>query len=83
MDDGQGARGIPYGSGFLFFLFFYSFAEYVDIDFLNYIIAPGSFMEQRGNDGTDAVSSVLSEETVCCLTVVPLFNNISPFFPVL
>ena len=36
------------GSTLFFYLFVYSFAEYVDIDFLNYIIAPGSFHGAEG-----------------------------------
>ena len=36
------------GSGFSFYFFFYSFAEYVDIDFLNYVMAPGSFHGAEG-----------------------------------
>ena len=47
---GRRTRGsrYSYGSGFLFFLFFYSFAEYVDVGFLNYIVAPGSFHGAEG-----------------------------------
>ena len=36
------------GSGFSFYFFFYSFAEYVDIDLLYYVIAPGSFHGAEG-----------------------------------
>ena len=37
----SGATLYAYGSGFFFYLFFYSFAEYVHIDTSNYLKAPG------------------------------------------
>ena len=45
MDDGQGARHILMVPGFSSIC---SVAEYVDIDFLNYIMAPGPYLWDRG-----------------------------------
>ena len=47
---GRRTRGSTYyyGSGFFFYFFFYSFAEYVDMDSLNYVMAPGSFHGAEG-----------------------------------
>ena len=60
-----------YGSGFFFYLFFYSIAEYVDIDFfLELYNGPWLLSWSRG-EMTERMlfPSVPSEETVCCLTV--------------
>ena len=48
VDDRQGARRIFYGSSFFFYLFFYSFVEYVDIDALSYFKAPGPYCGAEG-----------------------------------
>ena len=58
-----------YGSGFFFFLFFYSIAEYVD-RFLELEVVPWLLSWSTG-EVTERMlfPSVPSEKTVCCLTI--------------
>ena len=82
---GRRTRGSTYyyGSGFFFYFFFFSFAEYVDIGFLNYVIAPGSFHGAEGKCRNGCFSLGSFRGNSVLPDSVPLFNYISPFFPVL
>ena len=63
-------------SSLFFYLFFYSFVEYVHIDTLTYLMAPGPSCGAEGRWRNVALTGSASVRRQLCCQSVPLSNNV-------